>query len=185
MSIHTLRKCAVAGVLFLTPLLTSCASGTGAQNDASLQSSDSHTGFSGYEIDWSMDQIAEYQVPAHVIGTVTRIEKGKKSVASGMEYSFVDYELSVEQSDVSEISGSIVVRQVDLNLKNVGSKNIRVGDNVLFLGSLPNVIEKGSAHAVADWLIKLNQDDTMDYGDSDDRPKYNDYAKKFKLKKKN
>jgi len=72
-----------------------------------------------------------------------------------------------------------------LNLRHVGSRSIEVGDTILLIGRLPEPDDFGVIRSVADWMIELQPDGTMDYGNPDDRPRFNDFAAKMGLKPRN
>ena len=129
-----------------------------------------------------MDQISEFKEPLHLIGKVTKLTRATRALSKDMYYDYVDYELQVEQSDVSYLPTEFVARQVQIGLSNVGSKAIHVGDTVVFIGSLPNPDDFGVIRGVADWIIKVDSKGSMDFGDASDHPRFNDYASKFGLK---
>jgi len=139
-------------------------------------------GFSGYEPEWNIDQISSFKEPLHMIGKVTKLTRATRTLSKDMYYDYVDYEISVQQSDVSSLPRPFIARQVQIGLSNVGSKSIHVGDTVIFIGSIPSPDDFGAIRGVADWMIKIDAKGDMDFGDPNEHPKFNDYAAKFRLK---
>ena len=169
------------GIACLVSLTTSCTNGV-ATPKASPKLDSDKAGFMGYEIPWTMDQIASFNSPLRLVGTVKRISLQKGEAANGLTYDYTDYELVVEQGEGVSAGENFTARQADLHLRNVGGKSIKVGDRVIYLGSLASADSKGIVRGVADWLIELQDDGYLDYGDPGERPKFKDFAKKLKLK---
>jgi hypothetical protein len=132
-----------------------------------------------------MDQIAGFKGRLHAVGRVTSVEKAFRDMGKNFSYNYVNYELEVEQSDATLEGGRVLARQMSLNLRHVGSRSIEVGDTILLIGRLPEPDDFGVIRSVADWMIELQPDGTMDYGNPDDRPRFNDFAAKMGLKPRN
>lgn len=165
-------------------LTTSCTFSPDYKKPPRVEESTASTGFTGYEIEWQIDDIVEFRVDLRALGTVRSITKASRELQKNQSYTYTDYEIEIEQSAPELESATFIARQVDLNLRNVGSRHIKVGETVLFLGSLPNPDDFGKTRAVADWMIEIAADGTMDFGDPKQKPKFNDYVEKLKLKKK-
>ena len=179
------RTALAAGTLCLALIATSCTSAPTQESVQRDQPSSNSFGFTGYDIAWTMDQIAGFGKSIHAVGKVTSVEKAYRDMGKNFSYNYVNYELEVEQSDATLEGGRVLARQMDLNLRHVGSKAIEVGDTVLFIGGAPEPDDFGLTRAVASWMIKIQPDGTMDYGNPDDRPRFNDFAAKMGLKPRN
>ena len=166
-------------------LMSSCATNSAQLKPVPHTTEARNGGFSGYETEWTMDQISAFKEPLHLIGKVTKLTRASRTLSKDMYYDYVDYEISVQQSDVSSLPTPFIARQVQIGLSNVGSKTIHVGDSVVFIGSIPNPDDFGVIRGVADWMIKVDSAGTMDFGDANDHPRFNDYASKFGLKERN
>ncbi len=175
----------VVGAVSLSLITSSCSAAVEQQVLDAPQLANDSMGLTGYEIDWTMDQIAGFGKSIHAVGKVTSIRKAFRDMGKGFSYNYVDYEIEVEQSDATLEGGRVLARQMDLNLRHVGSKAIEVGDTVLFIGGAPEPDDFGLTRAVASWMIKIQADGTMDYGNPDDRPRFNDFAAKMGLKPRN
>jgi hypothetical protein len=166
-------------------LASGCSVSPRDTDSSSTENRDDAQGFTGYEIAWTVDQIVSFPVDMRAVGRVAKITKASRTLKEDMAYNYSDYLIELEQSDSPQPERFLVARQVDLGLQNVGSKSIKVGDTVLYLGSAPVADDFGFVRGVADWIIKIEADGSMDYGDEKVRPRFNSYAKKLKLKTRN
>lgn len=185
MSTRFRASCLIIGSVSLTLVVSSCVATPEQTAPQAPPTVSNSMGFAGYEIDWTMDQIAGFGKSIHAVGKVTSIRKALRDMGKGFSYNYVDYEIEVEQSDATLEGGRVLARQMDLNFRHVGSKAIEVGDTVLFIGGAPEPDDFGLTRAVASWMIKIQADGTMDYGNPDDRPRFNDFAAKMGLKPRN
>ena len=184
MNFFPMRVIGLVALINTATLTTSCSAMSAQPDNAELQTSAYQSGFTGYEIEWQIDDIVEFRVDLRALGTVKSITKASRELQKNQSYTYTDYEIEIEQSAPELESATFIARQVDLNLRNVGSRHIKVGETVLFLGSLPNPDDFGKTRAVADWMIEIAADGTMDFGNPKQKPKFNDYVEKLKLKKK-
>jgi len=179
------RTALAAGTLCLALITTSCTSAPTQESVQRDQPSSNSFGFTGYDIAWTMDQIADFKSRLHAVGKVTSVEKAYRDMGKNFSYNYVNYELEVEQSDARLEGGRVLARQMSLNLRHVGSRSIEVGDTILLIGRLPEPDDFGVIRSVADWMIEIQPDGTMDYGNPDDKPRFNDFAAKMGLKPRN
>ncbi len=179
------RTALAAGTLFLALITTSCTSAPTQESAPRDPSSSNSFGFTAYDIPWTMDQIAGFKGRLHAVGKVTSVEKAFRDMGKNFSYNYVNYELEVEQSDITLEGGRVLARQMSLNLSHAGSRSIEVGDTILLIGRPPEPDDFGVIRSVADWMIELQPDGTMDYGNPDHRPRFNDFAAKMGLKPRN
>ncbi len=173
------------GAFSLALVSSACSSAPQHKTSQAPPPSNNSFGFTGYDIAWTMDQIADFKSRLHAVGKVTSVEKAYIDMGKNFSYNYVNYELEVEQSDATLEGGRVLARQMSLNLRHVGSRSIEVGDTILLIGRLPEPDDFGVIRSVADWMIELQPDGTMDYGNPDDRPRFNDFAAKMGLKPRN